>query len=337
MRIEFGTTGFCPAFQGAAIAQESEALGYDVQLFGENHTTSADLFGEMRAAAEATSHIRLHCGPVNFVTRDPGVVASAIAPIQIASNGRAICGVARGDSAVAMAGLAPQGQADLSRDLDILRRYLHRETVTFGDRESRLDWIGDLPYQPVPIDMVCSGPRAIALAATKADRIGLSVGSSPERVHWAMGIIDEALAEAGRTRDEVSVGVFLPLAITEHRTEAASALRPRVAGWAHMSSFPGINLESQPDIMRDVTEKLRQDYDYRYHKAGVPLENKNTRMISEEFADWFGLGGPPNYLSEKLIELAELGISSFCMALVGQERERFAAEVMPTVRSAASR
>ena len=130
--VEFGTTGFCPAFQGAEVARESEALGFDVQLFGENHNMAADLFGEMRAAADATSRIRLHCGPVNFVTRDPGVVASAIAPIQIASGGRAICGIARGDSAVALAGRLPQRHADLSRDLDILRAYLKRETVTFG-------------------------------------------------------------------------------------------------------------------------------------------------------------------------------------------------------------
>ena len=51
--VEFATTGFCPAFQGAAIALESEEFGYDIQLFGENHNMSADLFGEMRAAAEA--------------------------------------------------------------------------------------------------------------------------------------------------------------------------------------------------------------------------------------------------------------------------------------------
>ncbi|MCH2173015.1 LLM class flavin-dependent oxidoreductase [Myxococcota bacterium] len=336
MSVEFGTTGFCPAFQGAAVALESEALGYDIQLFGENHNMSADLFGEMRAAAEATSQIQLHCGPVNFVTRDPGVVASAIAPIQIASGGRAICGIARGDSAVALAGRPPQRQADLSRDLEILGQYLKRETVTFGDRNSRLDWIGDLPYTPVPIDMVCSGPKAIALAATKADRIGLSVGGSRERIRWAIEIVERSLAEAGRTRDDVRVGAFIPIAITNDRSDAPAALRPRVAGWAHMSSFPGIQLSAQPEIMRRVTEKLRRDYDYSYHRADVPLENRNTQMVDEDFADWFGVGGPPSYVVERLIELAECGIEYFVSVLMGPERERFAADVMPAVRSATS-
>ena len=334
--VEFETTCFCPAFQGAEIARESEALGFDVQLFGENHNMCADLFGEMRAAADATSRIRLHCGPVNFVTRDPGVVASAIAPIQIASGGRAICGIARGDSAGALAGRSPQRHADMSRDLDFLRAYLKRETVTFGDRESRLDWIGDLPYSPVPIGLVCSGPRAIALAAEKADRIGLSVGGSPERIRWALNCVDEALSAARRTRDEVRIGAFVPLAITDNRATAPAALRPRIAGWAHMSSFRGIDLSTQPEIMRRVTEKLRKDYDYRYHREGVPLENPNTQMIDEEFADWFGVGGPPAYVVDRLAFLVELGIDYIGTVLVGPERERFAADVMPAVRAAAT-
>src|SRR5690242_15367982 len=143
--VEFTTTGFCPAFGGADVARESEELGFDVQAFGENHNMAADLFGEMRAAAAATSRIRLMCGPVNFVTRDPGVIASAIAPIQVASGGRAICGIARGDSAVALAGKAPSRHADLDRDLRVLRTYLDRGTIEWGERESRLEWIGDLP------------------------------------------------------------------------------------------------------------------------------------------------------------------------------------------------
>ena len=90
---------------------------------------AADIFGELCDAARATTRIKLLAGPVNFVTRDPGVVASAIAPIQILSGGRAICGVARGGSAVALADRRPQHHADLARDVMLVRRSLDRETV----------------------------------------------------------------------------------------------------------------------------------------------------------------------------------------------------------------
>ena len=52
--VEFGTTNFCPVFQGAAVARANESLGYDLQLFGENHNMAADIFGELRDAARAT-------------------------------------------------------------------------------------------------------------------------------------------------------------------------------------------------------------------------------------------------------------------------------------------
>src|SRR5262245_5888348 len=313
--VEFGTTGFCPALEGARIARESEDLGFDVQLFGENHAMAADVFGEMRPAAAATKRIRLLAGPVNFVTRDPGVIASAIAPIQILSGGRAICGIARGDSAVALAGRRPQPQAGLERDLGILRRYLDRETVSFPERESRLEWIGELPYTRVPIELVASGPRAIALAARRSDRIGLSVGGNSEYVRQALGVIDAALAASGRSRAEVVIGAFLPVALTADRASGRAALRSRVAGWAHMSSFPGIDLSRQPAILRQATEKLRHGYDYRFHRADVPAQNANTQLIEDEFADWFGIGGPPAYIVDRLLELAELGVRYFGTAL----------------------
>jgi len=40
------------------------------------HSRTADCFGEMRDAVHATTRIRLACGPVNFQTRHPGVVAA---------------------------------------------------------------------------------------------------------------------------------------------------------------------------------------------------------------------------------------------------------------------
>src|SRR5579864_8130594 len=119
--LEFGTTGFYPPFQGAAIARASEELGFDVQMFSENHTRVPDAFGEMRDAARATERIRLLAGPVNFVTRNPGVVAAGVVPLQVISGGRAICGVASGDSAVAAAGRRPQRLEDLERDIRALR------------------------------------------------------------------------------------------------------------------------------------------------------------------------------------------------------------------------
>jgi 5,10-methylenetetrahydromethanopterin reductase len=331
--VEFGTTGFYPPFTGADMARESETLGFDFQMFSENHTRVPDCLGEMRDAARATERIKLLCGPLTFVTRNPGVIASGILPIQILSGGRAICGVASGDSAVAVVGKRPQPIKELERDLGFLHAYLHRQDVTFGDLTSRLEWAADLAFDPVPIQMVCSGPRAIAVAARRADRIGLSVGANPDRITWALKIVDEALEEAGRSRDDVSIGAFLPVAITRDRATGREAIRPRTAGWAHMSSFKGNDLSQQPEIMRRVTSVLRDTYDYRFHHPGASAQNPNTDVCDEEFGDWFGIGGPPSYVVARIGEMVERGLDFFVTALPPAEREQFAGEVMPALRT----
>jgi 5,10-methylenetetrahydromethanopterin reductase len=331
--LEFGTTGFYPPFTGAEMARRSEELGFDFQMFPENHTRVPDCLGEMRDAVGVTDRIKLLSGPLNFVTRNPGVIASGILPIQILSGGRAICGVASGDSAVAAVGKSPQRVKELESDLGTLRSYLQGEDVAFGGLTSRLEWTADLNFDPPPIQMVCSGPRAIAVAARRADRIGLSVGANPDRITWALKIIDEALDQVGRSRDDVRIGAFLPVAITSDRATGRKAIPPRTAGWAHMSSFKGNDLSQQPEIMRRVTSILRDTYDYRYHHPGAPAQNPNTDVCDEEFGDWFGIGGPPSYVVNRVGELVELGLDFFVTALPPAEREQYAAEVMPPLRA----
>src|SRR6185369_11112614 len=126
-------------------------------------------------------------------------------------EGRAICNIAAGDSAVAAAGLRPQKIADMERDLGFLRTWLERGEVEYPERASRLEWADALTWKPIPIQLVCSGPRSIALAARRADRICLGVGCNNERVGWALDIIEAELAKHGRNREDIRIGLLAPL------------------------------------------------------------------------------------------------------------------------------
>ena len=331
--VEFGITGFYPAFSGSDRAKLCEELGFDLHGFSENHSRSADCFGEMRDAAHSTSRIKLMCGPVNFVTRTPGVVAAGILPIQILSQGRAICNVASGDSAVAAAGMKRQRIALMERDIGYLRTYLHGGTVVFEDgNTSALEWAKPLVRDTLPIQMVCSGPKAIALAARKADRICLGIGANSERIRWAMNIIDRELTEMGRKREDIQIGMFLPAALTADRSSGRSVIATRVSAWAHMQSGKGTDLSQQPEILRNVTSKMRGNYDYSFHHPDAPSKNPNSDLCDEEFGDWMGVGGPVSYVIDRVGTLVEQGVDFFVTALAPDEREQFAAHVMPVVR-----
>src|SRR4051794_39783074 len=156
-RIQFGHVSFCQPLQGAALAAEDEAAGFDIRYFGDNSCHGSDPFAELRDAARATTRIRLAVGATNCVTRHPSVTANAIAGVHAASGGRAICGVARGDSALKVLGQPPQGFAPWVQGIELLRSYLHGGGVAVDDWRSIIRWLPDRPEPPVPLEVMCSG------------------------------------------------------------------------------------------------------------------------------------------------------------------------------------
>src|SRR5947209_4116931 len=121
--IEFGHGTVCQLFQGATLALEDEQLGFDVRYFGDNSCFTPDPVIELFLAARATKTIRLAPGLSNTVTKHPSVVANLIASIQVASGGRAICGIGKGDSAMGVIGRGPQKHDEFVEKATMLRNY----------------------------------------------------------------------------------------------------------------------------------------------------------------------------------------------------------------------
>jgi 5,10-methylenetetrahydromethanopterin reductase len=331
--VDFGIVSFCPPLQGAPLAAQAEELGFGIRYFGENPSYGSDPFAELRDAAAATRRIRLAVGATNFVIRHPAVIANAIAGVQAASSGRAICGVATGDSALGVIGRRPQRIADFATDAAMLRAYLRGDVARAGEWESRIDWLDAIDQPPVPVEVMCSGPRAIAVAAAVADRVTLTVGAAPERIAWALQTLDDGLAAAGRSRADVEVGAYVGVVVDDDRERAVQRLRVRVKGIAHMASFPGVDLDAQPERLRAVTSRLRTAYDYRHHN--VREDNPLGALVEPDFADWFGIGGAPAHVVQRLGELERAGLDYvFVAGLVDDELERFAAEVIPQLAGA---
>jgi len=327
--IEFGTLAVPPPLKGGETAAESEAQGFDVQLFGDSQCLGPDAFGQLGLAAAATKKIKIMTGVTNLATRHPSVVASAFAALQIGSEGRAICGVGRGDSALLWIGQKPPRTAAFERDVGLLRNYLDGKKTNLNGWDSHLRWLPSYTVPRVPLDVFSSGARSLAFAAGIADYITLSVGAAPERVRWALEIIDSALATAGRRRSDIRVGAMVNIILADDRQAAVKAVKPIVSLFAHMSSFPGNTLSDQPDKMQRVTSRLMQEYDYRFHGTQDQAA-PHLRYVDDEFADWFAVAGPPSYAVDRLGALVELGLQHFYFT--GGPKERLAKEVIPQVR-----
>src|ERR1700750_1656295 len=98
--VEVYRHAFAFAGKTAALARQVEAWGYDGLLVADSQNLNADVWVEVALAAAATERIHVGPGVTNPVTRHPAVTASAAATLQVASAGRAVLGLGRGDSAL---------------------------------------------------------------------------------------------------------------------------------------------------------------------------------------------------------------------------------------------
>src|SRR4051794_41418416 len=97
------------AFAGrtAELARRAESWGFDGLLVADSQNLNADVWIELALAAAATERLQLGPGVTNPVTRHPSMTASAAATLQAESDGRAVRGIGRGDTAVTEIGRKP--------------------------------------------------------------------------------------------------------------------------------------------------------------------------------------------------------------------------------------
>ena len=315
----------------AALAAEQD--GYDIALFPDSQNLFGETFTQLALVAAATDTIKIGTGVTNPITRHPATTAASILSIQHASGGRAFLGVGRGDSALGHIGMDyPAPMSVFEPYLRQVKAYLAGEEVDQNGFPSRIRWLDQYDLPKVPLDMACSGPRTIAMAATLTDRVSLALGANPERIRWGIETARAAAEAAGRDPDSISIGAWVNTTVDDDRAAAREALRGGVASFTHFQGMRGNPLDEQPEILRLHSARLRTDYDTNLHaQANAP----HAQALDDEFIDWFSICGPASEVAERLRELVDLGLDHIYLigAMRPASRAAFAADVMPVLRS----
>src|SRR6266568_6210831 len=169
-----------------AIAEMAELHGWDGLAFTDSQNLGGDAFAALAIAAHVTERITLATGASNPATRHPAVIASAMATIQVESNGRAFLGIARGDSAMAYIGRKPLPLREFERALAQIQTYLRGDAVDQAGFASRIEWLASANVPRVEMSVAATGPKVIEIAARVADAITFSVGADPQRLRPAI-------------------------------------------------------------------------------------------------------------------------------------------------------
>lgn len=331
-------------------AERAEAAGYDGMTTVDSQNLSGDCYIGLAMASTGTEKLKLGTGVTNPFTRHPAVTACAIATVHAVSGGRAVLGIGRGDSALAHLGYSP---APVSRYEDYLQRlqgYLNGEAVPFeagGNVDalrlanqpvsSRIEWIRPGRYPKVPVDGVATGPKVISVAARHADSVTLAVGADPARISWGMETAREARRKSGLDPD-IPFGAYVNVVVHDDPETGRRLGEGGVSLFARFSAMHGTAVGPTSQEEKRVMEDIRNAYDMtRHSRAGSP----QAAVITGEFANEFGIFGPPAYCLERLQLLVALGLSK--LVVVGSSagadpeeaaraEQRFVEEVLPGLR-----
>jgi 5,10-methylenetetrahydromethanopterin reductase len=197
--------------------------------------------------------------------------------------------------------------------------------------DSRMHWL-PTDLAPVPVDVVATGPRALAAAGRAADGVWLAVGADVDRVAWAAA---QARA-AGATRLSAFVNVVAHPDVATARLLASGGLTT----FARFSAMDGKVRAPIDDESRQTLLDVHRAYDMERHtRAGSP----QASQLTADFVDRFGILGPPEHCIARLRALAALGIERFIVVgpSIDADREEgirarqlFVDEVLPALRDA---
>lgn len=303
-----------PAPRGSAqMAKMVEAMGFDSLVFADTQNITPEVWGQLMLAARDTGRIELGTGVTNPGTRDAAVTASAALALQVESNGRAVCGIGRGDSSLGKIGRGPVPVAEFELYVERLQRYLAGEEVDRDGTPSRIEWHADANVPKVPLEIAATGKRVIELAARHAERIVFAVGADEERLARSIEIARRAAQASGRDPDALRLGAWINAVIHPDVAAARDAVRGGLSVFAHFSGMGGMKTEVMDPRLRDAAEHLREHYDMRDHgRAGA----SHARALDDAFVDRFGIVGPAELAVPRFERLAKLGLD-FCRVVPG--------------------
>ncbi|MDP2331876.1 MAG: LLM class flavin-dependent oxidoreductase [Reyranella sp.] len=331
--MQLWITGVASARGAARTAQEIEAAGWDGMLVVDSQNLSGDPYVSLALAATVTTRIGLGTGVTNSVTRHAAATATSIASVDRISNGRAVLGIGRGDSALAHLGRAPARLAQFERYLRQLQAYLSGQAVSFDDIDippeaapplsglhlhdappsSRIGWIADglKGGAKVPVEVAASGPKVIAMAALHAERVMFTLGADVERLAWGIELAKKTRRDAGLDPDGIAFGAYVNLGCHGDVAAARGLVRGGLTTFARFSVMHGKASGPVSSGDRDVLEKLRSNYDMKAHTRG---DSRQAGTLTDDFVDRFAIVGSPERCIERLRSLAALGLDKVAIS-----------------------
>ncbi|HEX2052865.1 MAG TPA: LLM class flavin-dependent oxidoreductase [Actinomycetota bacterium] len=212
----------------------SDHLFYDLGRYGgqAGYQAGVECFTGLAGLAAVTSRVRLGSLVVCNDLRNPALLAKMASTVDVLSGGRLELGIGAGwflpEYRAAGIPFDPPGVriSRLAEALQILRRLLDGEEVSFSGRHYRLEGARCLPrplQERLPLLVGGAGDRVTGLAGRLADGFNSAWAWDVDDFGERVQMVDQAARAAGRNPSEIAktVGLY----VLGGRTEADVARR----------------------------------------------------------------------------------------------------------------
>jgi len=308
--LEIGLYSISSTKDNTAVAQKAEARGFRRVWLAEDHH-SRDIFVQATAVAAATESIEIALGIVNPYTRHPAQIAMAVADIEEMAGPRLVLGFGAAWSAITAHGIEnPRPIRALKEASEICRRLLQGERVAYEGEVFRLPEPGaklgfELARSGVPIYFGTMGPKTLKMATASADGILFSVFSSPAFVEDRMAHVRAAVAQAGRSIDDLDLACYIIFSVDEDGAVALQAAKRVVAHYLARiadptrAGFAGLDIEQVGALQKELKIALLVG---RFEEA--------IETVPDHVVTALAVVGTPGQCIERLKAYAAAGIKT---------------------------
>jgi 5,10-methylenetetrahydromethanopterin reductase len=303
-----------PVDRVVELGTAAEQAGFDT-LFTSCHYNNRDPFIVLSQLARETTDIRLGPGVINPYEIHPVRLASTIATLDEASNGRAVYGIGPGDqSTLQNLGTADQrGLRSVLEAFRTARRLWAGERVshegTFVARDAGLNYAthaGD-----IPVYVGGEGPHMCRMSAKHSDGL-LFNGSNSDDVAWAREQVEQGLEERPDDRGPFDFAAYASVSIAEDGTAAREAARPPVAFITAGAPTPVLDRHAiDEERASDIGEAI---------SAGAFSEA--FQQVTDEMIDAFCIAGTPETVERQMKNVLAYADSVVVAAPLGPDLDR---------------
>jgi len=221
-------------------AKDAEDLGYTSLWIAE--VSGPDALVSLGAVAVNTSKAELATGVIPIQIRTPGVLGMAFLTIHELSGGRAIAGLGVSSPIIVERwhGASYQKPVTAMRECVTIMRQLFTEGRSkFEGEVYKSDFrLTMRSSQKHPPKIYLAGLNApmLNLAGEVADGVLMNY-SPPDAMAAMITHIHEGAKKAGRNPNQIDVGIYIRMCITEDENKAVDAFRRELASYAFVDSY----------------------------------------------------------------------------------------------------